>query len=101
MRTRSIPRVRPIPTEDRAGEVQEKDWSVSASDGPGAGESRSLATSAPGARATVVCITAPTPATAVRLADLGFTPGAVVTGVMLVAGLALLIARRFVNGRIR
>lgn len=51
---------------------------MSASDGSGAGESQSLATLAPGARAMVACVTAPTPATAIRLADLGFTPGAVV-----------------------
>ncbi|MFB9363778.1 FeoA family protein [Actinoplanes nipponensis] len=39
---------------------------------------RSLATLDPGASATVAYVAAPTPATATRLADLGFTPGAVV-----------------------
>ncbi|MFI7542825.1 ferrous iron transport protein A [Actinoplanes sp. NPDC049599] len=42
------------------------------------GRTRSLAALAPGASATVAYVSASAPATATRLADLGFTPGAVV-----------------------
>lgn len=39
---------------------------------------QTLADLPPGARATVTCVVAPAPATAGRLADLGFTAGTVV-----------------------
>ncbi|MEV6923641.1 FeoA family protein [Dactylosporangium sp. NPDC051485] len=47
-------------------------------DRPERANDRTLAELAPGARARVVRVVAPEPATAGRLADLGFTAGAVV-----------------------